>query len=338
MHRPSVAFVFSCSISLLAACGGDDDDTPPVDAATPDVSTPDSGVDPVERGRYLVDHVAVCTGCHTPRNPDGSPDLTNYLAGVECFVDIDPTTAGFGCLHSRNLTNDPTGLMTRSDEEIKTMFRDGVRPNGAFLNNVMPYWVFHNMTDADADAIVAYLRTVPGVDHAVPANEMPFDNVPAAATPLDDIDIPAAVVGDASAENGRYLASKVGVCVECHTQHLPPGTPGKPIDINLMFQGGEPFPAAAFGLPVPPFPDVIYSANITSHTPNGIGGRTEQQVVDELLLGMDPAGAGVCPPMPVGPMGEYGGLTQQDAQDIAHYIVSLPPGDYMVPNGCAIGP
>ena len=87
---------------------------------------------------------------------------------------------------------------------------------------------------------------------------------------------------------------------------------------------------------MPPFPDVIYTANITPQTPNGIGGMTEQQVVDVLLNGVDRNGDGVCPPMPAGPMGEFGGLTPADAQDIAHYILALPPGDNMVPNGCSI--
>src|SRR5688572_8933447 len=45
-------------------------------------------VDPeVARGEYLVNVVSVCADCHAPRNPDGSPDLDNFLAGVECFID-----------------------------------------------------------------------------------------------------------------------------------------------------------------------------------------------------------------------------------------------------------
>ena len=40
------------------------------------------------------------------------------------------------------------------------------------------------MTDADADAIVAYLRTVPAVVNDIPRARSAFD-VPAAAPPLD---------------------------------------------------------------------------------------------------------------------------------------------------------
>src|SRR5215468_1835773 len=80
----------------------------------------------VERGRYLVDTVALCNDCHTPRNADGSFDKTNrYLAGVECLIDVDPEP-GKGCLNSRNLTSDATGLKSRTDVQIKAMFQDGV--------------------------------------------------------------------------------------------------------------------------------------------------------------------------------------------------------------------
>ena len=50
--------------------------------------------------------------------------------------------------------------------------------------------------------------------------------------------------------------------------------------------------------------------------------------------GKDRTDGGVCPPMPSGPMGAYGGLTDQDALDIANYIIGLPPIDNAVPNGC----
>src|SRR5450432_1756649 len=38
------------------------------------------------RGAYIVNHVAACPDCHTPTKPDGSPDLTKFLAGNASFV------------------------------------------------------------------------------------------------------------------------------------------------------------------------------------------------------------------------------------------------------------
>ena len=49
----------------------------------------------------------------------------------------------------------------------------------------MPYWTYGNMSAEDANAIVAYLRTVPGVDDRVPPSRPPFNNVPAPTTRVD---------------------------------------------------------------------------------------------------------------------------------------------------------
>ena len=90
-----------------------------------------------------------------------------FLAGNPIFVMLPNGDA----LGTRNLTNDATGLKNRTDAEIKNMFQNGLRPTAtgmAPLNPFMPYYVFHNMTDADADAVVAYLRTVPAVTNTIP--------------------------------------------------------------------------------------------------------------------------------------------------------------------------
>ena len=44
----------------------------------------------IERGRYLVSHVALCSDCHSPRRADGSFDPARWLSGVDCFVDALP--------------------------------------------------------------------------------------------------------------------------------------------------------------------------------------------------------------------------------------------------------
>src|SRR3954467_2404461 len=81
----------------------------------------------VERGRYLVENVAACSNCHTPRDDMGAliPELA--LSGVDCFI---PGPNG-ECLNVSNLTNHETGLLQSSDDQIKRMIRDGVRPGPA---------------------------------------------------------------------------------------------------------------------------------------------------------------------------------------------------------------
>jgi mono/diheme cytochrome c family protein len=350
-HVLTSLLVIPCVLAaVIAGCGDDDDSAvyPSADAGAdtsqPDTSVPDSetstdaGVDPEvvrARGKYLVDHVAACGDCHTPRLPTGAPDMTKYLSGVDCFVDANGPQDG-GCLSSANLTNDPTGLKNRTDGQIKTMFMDGKRPDGKNLAPVMPYYVYHNLKTEDADAIVAYLRTVPGVSHQTRANEPPFDNIPAPAAPIELSTVPPAN-GGAAVENGRYLA--MVACLECHTQDVNPPVP-RPIDMTKPFAGNRAFSAAALGLPSPPFPAVIYSANLTSHSATGLSGWTAADIQKAIKQGKDRSDGGICPPMPAGPMASFGGLTDQDALDIATYIVGLPPVENAVTdgNGACVAP
>jgi mono/diheme cytochrome c family protein len=301
------------SLLILAACGGDDDTA--IES-------------PVECGRYIVDHVAVCQDCHTPRNEDGIPIADQYLAGAECFAELPNGS----CLNTRNLTNHETGLLNRSDDDIKRMIRDGVRPavtGDQPLSPVMPYYIFHNMSEADLNAVVAYLRTVPGVDHAIDRSGPEFE-VPAAANPLDTSRIPMPMDGysdTAAALRGRYLAAQAGVCLECHTQHIM-GDPNV-LDYAGIFAGGEQFPV---GLPVVPV-----SSNLTSDA-TGLAEWTVEDIVEVLQDGTDVDGNGICPPMPVGPMGPFAGLKPEDALDIAHYIKSLPPIPNAIDDMCTFPP
>jgi len=60
---------------------------------------------------------------------------------------------------ARNIT--PTGLAGRTDEEIKRMITEGMRPDGSKMLQPMPYAHYANMTEDDLDAIVTYLRSLP---------------------------------------------------------------------------------------------------------------------------------------------------------------------------------
>ena len=331
---------------LAAGCGDDDGTTLHPDAAiadaaiadatpTPDVAEPPDAAPTASaaRGQYIVDHLAACIDCHTPRDQMGALDLTRYLSGADCFIDAIPDDPDSGCLSSRNLTNDATGLMTRTDAQIKAMFMDGHRPDGTNLIPVMPYYIFHNLTEADADSIVLYLRTVPAVDHTVAPNQFPFNTPPAqAAAPLDPAtDIPMPTVVDASTVRGRYLAAEAGLCIECHTPRKSQDF--RDFDTTKWFAGGDGFPAAALGIPSPPFPAIIYTANITPDA-TGIMDYTQADVVKAIKTGIDKEGHALCPPMPAGAMAAYAGITDEDANDIAAYVRALPPIANTLPNEC----
>ncbi|HET6332375.1 MAG TPA: c-type cytochrome [Polyangiales bacterium] len=326
------------------ACGDDDDE--PKDAGADasktkdagdetDSGKPDSGKPqtPAERGKYLVEAIGACGDCHTPRLQTGGFDTAKALAGVDCFIDADPTKDDFGCLSSRNLTNHETGLKNRSDQEVKDMFMKGERPDGKYLHPVMPYYVLGNMSDEDADAIVAFLRTVEPVDHMVKANQAPFlpPDAPAPIVPKDKLPKPSASYSDKTAAmRGMYLAANIGVCMECHTGRDEMGG----FLVDKLFQGGNRFGRDELGLP-PAFPEAIYSSNITPHE-TGIKGYTVDTIVAAIKKGVDKDKKPLCPPMPAGPMGAFADITDSDARDIAHYLLSLAPKDNMIPATCDV--
>lgn len=117
----------------------------------------------VKRGEYLVTLMG-CNDCHTPGTFYGSPDFSRRLSGSELGW-----TGPWGVAFPRNLTPDPeTGLGKWTDEQIITAFRTGQRPDGRMLAPFMPYASFSHLTDEDAHAIVAYLRSLPPIVHHVP--------------------------------------------------------------------------------------------------------------------------------------------------------------------------
>jgi mono/diheme cytochrome c family protein len=313
---------------VAAACG---DNNPKGNA---DAGTPDGGQSAVDRGRYLMNNVGLCTFCHTPLLENGMRDETRLLAGVACFFDIDEDPdSGVGCLSSRNLTNHATGLANVTDQQIKDAFTKGIRTDGKTLSPVMPYWIYHNMTDEDADAIVAYLRTVPGVDNAIPPNESPWVEInesdPRQLLPLvteADIPLPRGGANNQSAMRGRYLSSMAGLCIDCHTPETDPVTIF-PLDFSRPYGGGRIFPREGLGLIDPSYPALIMTRNLTPHA-TGLEGWTRAQIRDAIVNGKDRDGNAVCAATHGGLTSPYAALDPQDLDDIVEYIHELPPVDH----------
>ena len=258
----------------------------------------------------------------------GAPVAGMLLAGNPAFADINPADAAVGLVPAPNLTPDPeTGLGMWTAAQIKNAILNGMDADGKPLFSIMPYYVLHNMTDADANAVVAYLRSIPAVKHAIPERQplgFPVKQaqpVPAASIP--DTTLPTNDPNYQKAERGRYLAGSIGVCMECHSEH--DSMAAVPLKLSKLFAGNESFKRAQLGLP-PAFPDTIYSSNLTP-TENGLKGWTAADVMKTLHAGVDQAGKPLCPPMPVGPKGAYGGLTDEDATDIGIYLTTLAPVD-----------
>ena len=293
----------------------------------------------VQRGEYLVKNVGACGDCHTPISVTGQPDNTRFLAGMPGIFQVPGLgpDGGAGIIGSRNLTpHMTTGLGAWTDDQIKRAFLDGVDKDGNGLFPIMPYYVLHNMSSADADAVVAYLRTIPAVDNTIPPKNFAFPAVavppPVPAAQIPNPTLPTTDPNYASAMRGKYLAGNIGVCMECHTKHVQ--TPGMvPLDLTKLFAGGEGFDAAGIGLP-PTFPvRTIFSMNITPHA-TGIQGWTAAAVRRAVKDGIEKDGLPLCPPMPSGMGKAFNGITDSDALDIGNYITNLPPIDNTVAPIC----
>jgi mono/diheme cytochrome c family protein len=117
-----------------------------------------------ERGKYLV-NIAGCNDCHTPGYFLGKPDMARFLGGSEVGFEIP----GLGVFHGPNLTPDKeTGLGGWTDAQVLTALQKGTRPDGRMLAPIMPWHAFANLTPQDAQAIVAFLRSLPAVKNKVP--------------------------------------------------------------------------------------------------------------------------------------------------------------------------
>ncbi len=121
--------------------------------------------DTLRRGEYLA-NIMDCAGCHTTGVFLGKPDPERYLAGSEVGFQIP----GLGIFYPPNLTPDrETGLGSWSAEDIVKAVRTGERPDGRILAPVMPYRHYGKLSDADAFALAAYLKSIKPVRHQAPA-------------------------------------------------------------------------------------------------------------------------------------------------------------------------
>ncbi len=131
----------------------------------------------IARGKYLVS-IAGCSDCHTPGGMMGSPDMARYLGGSDVGFSI-PTQ---GVFVGSNLTPDAeTGLGKWTADQIVTALRKGKRPDGSELAPVMPWPSFAHLSDDDAYAIAAFLKSLPAVNRKV-VNYKSSDTVPIAVS------------------------------------------------------------------------------------------------------------------------------------------------------------
>ena len=108
----------------------------------------------VERGRYLVENVAMCTECHTPRDASGNLDNSRYLQGASTWITpVHPTTLWASRAPAL------AGFPGFTDDQGADILERGIGPDGLAIQP--PMHIYH-MNHADATAIIAYLKSLPG--------------------------------------------------------------------------------------------------------------------------------------------------------------------------------
>ncbi len=138
---------------------------------------------PVERGKYLVDAVMACDGCHTPLL-GGNLNMERRFSGGSFVWDTPAYT-----VRGANITPAPQ----------------------------MPFVFYQILTPGDLDAVVAYVRSAAPVRNQVPVAvykaEMQYHPIPNAETPFTD-----EMMSD-PVKRGFYL-STIAHCMECHSRRL----------------------------------------------------------------------------------------------------------------------
>lgn len=253
----------------------------------------------LDRGAYLVEAVGACGNCHSPRDANGN------LSGPPLSGGLALHTPAFDA-YAPNITSDlKTGIGSWSENDIVNALRNGVTPHGHVIRPPMPIPLYRSLSDGDAHAIAAYLKSLPPTEHE--RSESTY-RVPVPAgygSPVTSV--PEPDHGDLVAY-GAYLG-KVGHCMECHT---PMGAGGKR-DPDRVGAGG-------FHLDLTWGEGV--SANITPDRETGIGAWTDDQIVAVLAQGVDKGGA---PLSPVMPWPYLQSMKPEDMRAIVAWLRTLKP-------------
>ena len=175
----------------------------------------------------------------------------------------------------------------------------------------MPYWLFHNMSDADALSVVAFLRSLPPVAATVVTTKPDAILVaPLLPSSLPDTTLLSTDSAYAEAQRGKYLVSGVTQCVRCHS----PVTAGIPVPD--FFSGVPPVP------PTTANPNPKFAPNLTPDD-TGLKDWTAADVAKALKEGINKAGQVLCGSMPSAAKG-YGGMSDADAHAIGVYLTTIP--------------
>ncbi|HEX8395251.1 MAG TPA: cytochrome c [Longimicrobium sp.] len=208
-----------------------------------------------------------------------------------------------GRISGSNLTRGKGGVGGRyQDADYVRAIREGVSADGRPLL-LMPSNEFNGMSDEEVAAIIAYLRTVPPVDHEQDGNALwPLGRalmaggvLPLLSAEVIDHAAPraAAPAPAVTVEYGRHIAQG---CTGCHGKTLVGG--------------------AVTGAPA----DWATPANLTPHA-DGLGAWSEDDFIHALRTGRRPDGTELRAPMPWKATSQ---MTDTEIRALWQYLKTIP--------------
>ena len=159
------------------------------------------------RGQYLVDALAHCGACHTPRNALMAEDNSRYLSGATLGGWVAP-----------NITSDPaSGVGRWSTDELALFLKNGHVTNKAQAGGGMAQAVENSLrylSHDDVQAMAAYLKTVPAITTATDGLSDPRKVEPMDMVTLETGQGDQATLADAHESDGARLYN--AACASCH--------------------------------------------------------------------------------------------------------------------------
>ncbi|WP_424363701.1 c-type cytochrome [Methylocystis parvus] len=258
----------------------------------------------LSRGQYLVEALAACDNCHTPRGPDGYNLSARFSGGAQTFTGKDYVARG------SNISPDKeTGVGGWSDEALSAAIVAGLGRDGQ-LAPAMPADSYRALTNADRRAIIAFLRAQPAVK-AQPAAQPQRNGAwtphpaPGAEAAFDE-----AALSD-RIKRGLYIAS-IARCLACHSAEVDDA----PDFVNGLGAGGKIFRMAA---------GVAVASNITAHPDKGVGAWSDDELKRAITQGVSRKGAALKPPMSTLAKAHFAKISPEDLDALISYLRTLPP-------------
>ncbi|MFM2034754.1 MAG: hypothetical protein RL459_19, partial [Pseudomonadota bacterium] len=255
------------------------------------------------RGAYLA-RAGNCMACHTTR-------------GGEPYAGGRGISTPFGTIYTSNLTPDAdTGLGRWTAQDFWRALHHGQSKDGRWLYPAFPYTSYTGVTREDADALFAYLRSLPALKQTNKAHELlwPYNTQAALAvwralyfSPGESAKRP-----DASPEwnRGAYLVQTLGHCSACHGSRNALGA------VSAQAQ------SSAFGGGLMP-DGRWYAPSLLDEREASVSTWPIDEVVSLLKTGVSPQ-ASVSGPMAEVVQHSTQHLTEADLQAMALYLKDLP--------------